>query len=130
MKSFEKIKRKTFNLIGLVVNKVGQNEAQNTENLDRTVTEGMPELLRAAAAEGTVLLRNDNVLPLSENETISVFGRVQYDYMFVGYGSGGDVIKPYTVNLMEGLKNSDAKINTELADIYEKWCKKNNCHHN
>ena len=125
MKSFEKIKRKTFNLIGLVVNKVGQNEAQNTENLDRTVTEGMPELLRAAAAEGTVLLRNDNVLPFSENETISVFGRVQYDYMFVGYGSGGDVIKPYTINLMEGLKNSDAKINTELADIYEKWCKKN-----
>lgn len=125
MKSFEKIKRKTFNLIGLVVNKVGQNEAQNTENLDRTVTDGMPELLRTAAAEGTVLLRNDNVLPFSEKETISVFGRVQYDYMFVGYGSGGDVIKPYTVNLMEGLKNSGAKINTELADIYEKWCKKN-----
>ena len=125
MKSFEKIKRKTFNLIGLVVNKVGQNEAQNTENLDRTVTEGMPELLRTAAAEGTVLLRNDNVLPFSENETISVFGRVQYDYMFVGYGSGGDVIKPYTVSLMEGLKNSGAKINTELADIYEKWCTKN-----
>ena len=98
MKSFEKIKRKTFNLIGLVVYKVGQNEAQNTENLDSTVTVGMPELLRAAAAEGTVLLRNDNVLPLSENETISVFGRVQYDFMFVGYGSGGDVIKPYTVN--------------------------------
>ncbi len=125
MKSFEKIKRKTFNLIGLVVNKVGQNEAQNTDNLDRTVTQGMPELLRTAAAEGTVLLRNDNVLPLSHHETISVFGRVQYDYMFVGYGSGGDVIKPYTVNLMEGLKNAGAKINTELADIYEKWCKKN-----
>ena len=125
MKSFEKIKRKIFNLIGLVVNKVGQNEAQNTDNLDRTVTEGMPELLRTAAAEGTVLLRNDNVLPFSQNETISVFGRVQNDYMFVGYGSGGDVIKPYTVNLMEGLKNSGVKINTELADIYEQWCKKN-----
>ena len=125
MKSFEKIKRKAFNLIGLVVNKVGQNEAQNTEKLDKTVTEGMPELLRSAAAEGTVLLRNDNVLPFPENETISIFGRVQYDYMFVGYGSGGDVIKPYTVNLMEGLKNSGAKINTELADIYENWCKKN-----
>ncbi len=125
MKSFEKIKRKAFNLIGLVVNKVGQNEAQNNDNLDKTVTEGMPGLLRTAAAEGTVLLRNDGVLPFSENETISVFGRVQNDYMFVGYGSGGDVIKPYTVNLMEGLKNADAKINTELADIYAEWCKKN-----
>ena len=125
MKSFEKIKRKTYNLIGLVVNKVGQNEAQNNDSLDRTVTEGMPELLRAAAAEGTVLLRNDNVLPFSENEAISVFGRVQNDYMFVGYGSGGDVIKPYTVSLMEGLKNAGANINTELADIYAEWCKKN-----
>ncbi len=125
MKSLEKIKRKTFNLIGLVVNKVGQNEAQNTDNLDRTVTEGIPELLRTAAAEGTVLLRNDNILPFLGNATISVFGRVQYDYMFVGYGSGGDVIKPYTVNLMEGIKNSGTKINTELADIYEKWCRKN-----
>ena len=125
MKSFEKIKRKAFNLIGVVVNKVGQNEAQNNDNLDKTVTNGMPELLRSAAAEGTVLLRNDKVLPFSENETISVFGRVQNDYMFVGYGSGGDVIKPYTVNLTEGLKNAGAKINTELADIYEKWCKKN-----
>ena len=125
MKSFEKIKRKTYNLIGLVVNKVGQNEAQNNDSLDRTVTEGMPELLRSAAAEGTVLLRNDNVLPFSENEVISVFGRVQNDYMFVGYGSGGDVIKPYTVNLMEGLKNAGAKINTELADVYAEWCKKN-----
>ena len=38
MKSFEKIKRKTFNLIGLVVNKVGQNEAQNNDNLDRART--------------------------------------------------------------------------------------------
>ena len=125
MKFSEKIKRKAFNLIGLVVNKVGQNEAQNNDNLDRTVTEGMPELLRSAAAEGTVLLRNDNVLPFSESEVISVFGRVQNDYMFVGYGSGGDVIKPYTVNLMEGLKNAGAKINTELADIYAEWCRKN-----
>lgn len=125
MKAFEKIKRKTFNVIGLVVNKVGQNEAGSTDSLDRTVTAGMPELLRTAAAEGTVLLRNDNVLPFSENDVISVFGRVQYDYMYVGYGSGGDVIKPYTVNLIEGLKNSGAKINNELSNIYEKWCKQN-----
>ena len=121
----EKIKRKAFNLVGSVINGLSQNEAKLTDNLDKTVTEGMPELLRKAGAEGTVLLRNDNVLPFSKDDVISLFGRVQYDYMFVGYGSGGDVIKPYTVNPVEGLINNGAKLNTDLADVYKEWCEKN-----
>ena len=67
----EKAKRKLFNAIGKVINKLGQNEASDTENFEKTVTEGMPELLREAAAEGTVLLRNDGILPIKENEVIS-----------------------------------------------------------
>lgn len=125
MKATEKIKRKIYNKIGVIVNKVGQNEAKFTDNLDTTVTEGIPELLREAGAEGTVLLRNDNVLPLKKDDVLSVFGRIQYDYMYVGYGSGGDVIKPYTVNLIEGLENSEINYNKELASVYENWCKKN-----
>ncbi len=125
MKATEKIKRKIYNKIGVIVNKVGQNEAKFTDNLDTTVTEGIPQLLREAGAEGTVLLRNDNVLPLKKDDVLSVFGRIQYDYMYVGYGSGGDVIKPYTVNLIEGLENSDINYNKELASVYESWCKKN-----
>lgn len=125
MKATEKIKRKIYNKIGVIVNKVGQNEAKFTDNLDTTVTEGIPELLREAGAEGTVLLRNDSVLPLKKDDVLSVFGRIQYDYMYVGYGSGGDVIKPYTVNLIEGLENSEINYNKELASVYESWCKKN-----
>ena len=125
MKFMEKIQRKTFNTIGLLINRLGQNEAAGSDGLSKEVTEGMPELLKEAAAEGTVLLRNDSVLPLSENDVISVFGRVQNDYIYVGYGSGGDVIKPYTINLIEGLRNNGANINEELADIYNVWCKKN-----
>ena len=125
MKFIEKIQRKTFNTIGLLINRLGQNEAAGSDGLSKEVTEGMPELLKEAAAEGTVLLRNDSVLPLSENDVISVFGRVQNDYIYVGYGSGGDVIKPYTINLIEGLRNNGANINEELADIYNVWCKKN-----
>ena len=121
----EKAKRKLFNTIGLVINRLGQNEAADTTKLPKTVTDGMPELLREAAAEGTVLLRNDNVLPLSKSDVVSVFGRVQNDYIFVGYGSGGDVIKPYTVSLMEGLRNIGASLNEELACLYADWCKKN-----
>lgn len=125
MDILEKSKRKAFNLIGKFVNKLGQNEAIGSDGLSKDVTEGMPEFLRLAAAEGTVLLRNDNVLPISESDVISVFGRVQNDYIYVGYGSGGDVIKPYTVNLMEGLRNNGAKLNEELATIYSEWCKNN-----
>lgn len=121
----EKAKRKTFNTIGLLINRLSQNESGDTTDLEKTVTEGMPELLRKAGAEGTVLLRNDNVLPLSKDTVISVFGRVQNDYMYVGYGSGGDVIKPYTVSLTEGLRNANAKLNEELAGTYSEWCKKN-----
>ena len=126
MNATEKVKRKLFNAVGKVINSLSQNEAGNTTDLEKSITPGMPELLRKAGAEGTVLLRNDNnLLPLSKEEKISVFGRVQNDYMFVGYGSGGDVIKPYTVTLMEGLRNANANLNEELASTYTEWCKNN-----
>ena len=119
-------KQKVTKAIGTIVNSLSQADTENVrKNEPKVITEGMPELLRYVASQGAVLLKNDGVLPLKKGTRVSLFGRVQNDYMFVGYGSGGDVIKPYTVNLMEGLKNSGAKINTELADIYEKWCRKN-----
>lgn len=86
------------------------------------ITPGMPELLRQSAAEGLVLLKNDGALPLEPEKTVSVFGRCQNDYFYVGYGSGGDVNPPYTVNLMEGLQNSGrVRLNEKLADVYLNW---------
>ncbi len=125
MDFLEKTKRKAFNTIGLLINRLSQNESSETGDLPKIVTEGMPELLRQAGAEGTVLLRNDDVLPLSKSTKIAVFGRVQNDYMYVGYGSGGDVIKPYTVSLMEGFRNIGANVNEEVASTYHEWCEKN-----
>ncbi len=86
------------------------------------ITPGMPALLRQSAAEGLVLLKNNGVLPLDPEKVISVFGRCQNDYFYVGYGSGGDVNPPYTVNLMDGFRNNDqVKLNEELAEIYRHW---------
>ncbi|MGN0526814.1 MAG: glycoside hydrolase family 3 protein [Acutalibacteraceae bacterium] len=117
-------------LIGKIVNKLSQNEAfADTDKMDKTVTEGMPELLRKAGSEGAVLLKNDGVLPFSLNDKISVFGRCQIDYMYVGYGSGGDVIKPYTVSLIDGLLNAKANINSELYEIYKTWVDKHPVDH-
>lgn len=88
-----------------------------------------PEYIRAcrdAATEGIVLLENKGVLPLLVDAKLSVFGRIQYDYFYVSYGSGGDVKKPYAISLMDGLKaNPHFNLNDKLNEIYEKWCAKN-----
>lgn len=121
MKFKEKAKRMFFNSVGKVVNGLSQNEG-DYEKSNGPVTEGMDKLLQKVACEGTVLLKNDGVLPFSADETISVFGRVQLDWFYVGYGSGGDVNAPYRVNLIDGLKNEGVRINDELAAIYSAWC--------
>ena len=96
-----------------------ENTAEGAENL----TPGMPEVLREMADESIVLLKNEgNILPLNPAESVSVFGRCQNDWFYVGYGSGGDVHPPYRVNLMEGLEKAGVNYDRELADVYKKWC--------
>lgn len=101
------------------------SQSENTGgSSDRTVTEGMPEIIRKAASQGAVLLKNDGTLPLKNGTKVSLFGRVQNDWFYTGYGSGGDVNKPYAVNLIDGMRScEDLILNEELAGIYEKWCK-------
>ena len=104
-------------------------QAQNHHNPDKTVTAGMPELLRTAAAEGAVLLHN-RILPYPKGTEVAVFGRVQLDWFCTGYGSGGDVNAPYLVNLLEGLETcSDLQANPALAQIYRDWVKINPADH-
>ena len=80
-------------------------------------------LCRQAAAEGAVLLRNrEESLPIRENEVVSVFGRCQIDTYRSGTGSGGAVVPPYTVSILEGIRNAKSvKINEDLAALYEAW---------
>ena len=79
-------------------------------------------LARQAAAEGTVLLENKNhVLPLQENQKISVFGRIQFDYYKSGTGSGGLVNTRYVVGILDALKEEKLILNEELMNTYEAW---------
>lgn len=89
----------------------------------------MPELIRKSAAEGIVLLKNNNALPYSLDTKISVFGRCQLDYFYVGYGSGGDVNAPYFVNIVDGIKNAGGKLNEWLLEYYKNYCKENPAPH-
>ena len=110
-----------------VYNTLAQEEAHH--NPEKTITEGMPELLRGAAAQGAVLLEN-RVLPLQEGTRVSLFGRTQIDTFCTGYGSGGDVNYPYCVNILEGLRECEAlQVNESLAEVYERFCVENPADH-
>ncbi len=125
----EKIKAKVINIGTKLFNAVAQDEAGEAIDVP-VITDGMPEILRRAAGESAVLLKNTGVLPLAEGSKVSLFGRVQRDWFFTGYGSGGDVKRPYGVNLIDGIKNCEKmELNTELADTYEKWCSENVINH-
>lgn len=82
----------------------------------------MSSLCRQAAEEGIVMLRNDGILPLKKDREVSFFGRVQNDWFYVGYGSGGDVNPPYRVSPMEAFREKGVRINASLAEAYAAWC--------
>lgn len=95
------------------------------EDTDPTLDPALGRLARQAAAEGIVLLRNDDaVLPL-DGRTVAVFGRTQLDWFAVGYGSGGDVKVPYVWNLVAGLRDAGVTVDSEVADLYAAWCAEN-----
>lgn len=89
--------------------------------------EGFAEFSRTVAAEGAVLLKNDNhILPLQEEDNIAIFGRCQVNYYRSGTGSGGSVHVTYTTHLLGGLRSKkNLTINEELAAVYEKWIEQN-----
>lgn len=84
-------------------------------------------LERRATAEGCVLLKNeDHALPIRENETVSVFGRIQFTYYKSGTGSGGMVNAPYVTGILDGLKAcGQIRINEKLEETYLKWIAEN-----
>lgn len=118
------VKRKAAAVVRYFIgNELAQEE--NSARGEKKITPGMPEILRECAAEGIVLLKNENnTLPLAPEQRISVFGRCQNDWFYVGYGSGGDVHPPYTVNLMEGLRSAGVRLNEDLAERYRVWGEK------
>lgn len=105
--------------------KQGENLAPQGE---AAVDPAMSELLCRAAAEGAVLLENDGTLPLKDK--FALFGRTQADSFYTGYGSGGDVIKPYQVSILEGiLKERGLAPDLELLETYRKWAKEHPVDH-
>ncbi|MBE6577852.1 MAG: beta-glucosidase [Ruminococcaceae bacterium] len=80
-------------------------------------------LSRQAAEEGIVLLKNnDAMLPLKKGTNVALFGMGQIAYFKVGGGSG-DVHSEYTVNIYDGIKNTNGYLNAydELSQYYVEY---------
>lgn len=83
------------------------------------------QIARNAIGEGCVLLKNDNnTLPIADNMTVSVFGRVQINSYYCGTGSGGMVNAPYVVDILDGIR-SQRKVNEQLVEVYQQWIEVN-----
>ncbi|MBE6216327.1 MAG: beta-glucosidase [Bacteroidales bacterium] len=73
---------------------------------------------RRIAEEGIVLLKNKSgALPIAKDRKVALFGVTSYDFIPGGTGSG-DVHRPYTVDLKEGLANEGFVLDKDVDRFY------------
>ena len=80
------------------------------------------ELAIRAAADGAVLLKNDNhVLPIAKSVPVALFGRVQNFYFKSGTGSGGMVNVSKVWSVREALKEEGFTLDEDLEKCYKDY---------
>lgn len=72
-----------------------------------------------AEAEGAVLLKNDNnALPLSKGNKVSLVGVTAYDPVYGGTGSGS-ITATYRVTFEKSLTDAGLEVNSTLGNLYK-----------
>jgi len=91
------------------------SQYQNSDKPDLAVN---ANIARTAAAEGMVLLKNENrTLPLHAPAKLALFGNHSYD-ITIG-GSGSSVVnEAYSISLPQGLHDAGFVTDTALADLH------------
>ncbi len=91
------------------------------DEVKEPVTE-LKAVCRRLAAEGSVLLKNDGVLPLTKGTRVALFGRNQEGYIKSGTGSGGLVNVETVPCIWDSFAASDVfTVDSDLVDIYKAW---------
>ena len=76
---------------------------------------------RQSAAEGMVLMKNNQALPFKETiKNIALYGNTSYDFIAGGTGSG-NVNHAYVVSLLDGMKNGGYAVSEDLKTAYESY---------
>ncbi|MCR5077331.1 MAG: beta-glucosidase [Prevotella sp.] len=76
---------------------------------------------REIGAEGMVLLKNEDALPLgTQYNKVALYGCTAYDIIPGGTGFGGTMNGHYTVSLIEGLRNAGYTVDRQLIAKFKK----------
>ena len=87
------------------------------------------KVVREVGADGIVLLKNENTLPLGNLSPltshpsplkVALFGCTSYDWISGGSGFGGTSVGHYTVSLIEGMRSAGYEVYKPLIGIYTK----------
>ncbi|MCB0629189.1 MAG: glycoside hydrolase family 3 C-terminal domain-containing protein [Saprospiraceae bacterium] len=113
--SAEDIDTSTRRILKLIL---GSRKMQNYKYGNDPDLDAHARITRQSAAEGMVLLKNEQTLPIPSGKTVALLGVTSYDFIAGGTGSG-DVNEAYTVSLEEGLKNAGFEINEIAKNIFE-----------
>lgn len=111
----ETIDRSVGRILELILKSKKWSRYQYSNNPD---LKAHAAITRQSAAEGIVLLKNENTLPLAASQNIALLGVTSFDFIAGGTGSG-DVNEAYTISLEQGLEGSGYKINKVSKSIFE-----------
>ena len=93
-------------ILKLVIESHKMDNSEYTNNPDLAAH---AQITRLSASEGMTLLKNDGVLPITENVNVALLGSTSYDFIAGGTGSG-DVNEAYSISLEQGLLNVGAEL--------------------
>ncbi len=83
------------------------------------------KVARESAADGMVLLKNENnFLPVKRRKTVAVFGKISYDLILSGTGSGTVDSYKYKININDGLKSAGFKVLKNIESDYTDYIEK------